>query len=76
MLHYYSKATAITPSASSIDETFAIYVGTEGDLVVEIGGQEVTFSNMPVGIHRLRVTKVLDSTAAGDLVALYQGSSV
>jgi len=75
-LRFYSKATAITPSANAIDETHAIYVGSAGDLVVEIGGSEVTFSSIPAGIYELRVTKVLEGTAAGGIVALYRGQSL
>lgn len=52
----------------------AIYVGTAGNLTVigALNGSSVTFNNLPVGIHWLRVRRVLATgTAAGGIVALY-----
>jgi hypothetical protein len=65
---------------SSTDDSFptnmptrAIYVGTTGNLVVEFAhnpGVSVTYNNIPVGRHVLRLSKVIRSgTTASNLVA-------
>ena len=76
MLQFYSKAAEVTPG-EVIDETHAIYVGSEGDLAVTIGGNNVIFRDLPAGFHNLRVTKIITGdTLASDIVALYRGSSL
>ena len=70
---------AETVDISSSDDTLAqesrgIYVGTSGDLKVDLaGGTTVTFSNLAAGVvHPLRVVKVyMDGTNADDIVAVY-----
>lgn len=65
---------------SSTDDTFptnlptrCIYVGTTGTLVVEFAhkpGVSVTYNNIPVGRHQMRLSKVIRSgTTASQLVA-------
>lgn len=70
------SAAAITPDNSTdlTDTTRAIYVGTAGDLTVDMedDGTNVTFQNVPVGILPIRVTRVYATgTGASDLVALW-----
>lgn len=65
---------AVTPSDSTnLDQvTRALWVGVEGDLAVEMeSGDEVTFTNVYVGWHPLRVRKVLEATTAGEIVAVW-----
>jgi hypothetical protein len=63
---------AVTKSDSTVLElTNGLYIGTAGDLVVTIGGQEITFADAPAGYHPLHVTQVKAATAAADIVALY-----
>lgn len=70
------SAAAITPHDTNNLPNFTrgIYVGTAGNLKVEmIGGQTVTFANVAAGMtYPLRVRKVFatDTTAAA-LVALW-----
>lgn len=68
-----AKAVAVTPS-DSVDLEFvtrAIYVGTTGNIAAVMpGGNVVTFSNVPVGWHPLRVSRINStSTTASDIVA-------
>ena len=71
------NAAAITPHNTNTLTyvTRAIYVGVAGDVKVDmvgLTGSGVTFSNLPVGIHPLRVTKVYSTgTTATNLVALW-----
>lgn len=70
-----ANAIAVTPSDSAnLDKTSrAIYIGGSGNLTVEmVGGQTVTFTGVSVGcLLPIRVNKVLTSTTATNLVALY-----
>lgn len=70
----YANAAAVTPNDST-DLTFrtrALYVGVTGNIVVSIGGSNVTFSNVPVGYHLLVVDRVLATgTTATNIVALW-----
>jgi len=67
-------AVAITVSDTTlIPTTRAIYVGTSGNIRVQTAeGQDITFSNVPVGVFPLQVEKVFStSTTASNLIALY-----
>jgi hypothetical protein len=70
-----ANAIAITPSNTDALEKIsrAIYIGGAGNLTVEmIGGQTVTFVGLSAGcLLPIRVYKVLTSTTATNLVALY-----
>lgn len=69
-------ALAVTPNdgtdlANGV--TRALYIGTAGDLsVVMVSGVTISFSNVPVGILPIAVTRVRSSgTSALGIVALY-----
>jgi hypothetical protein len=67
-------AVAVTPSDSTIlTPTRGLYIGGTGDVVVQMYGSEntVTFSNVPVGVLPVRVTKVMAATGATNIVALW-----
>lgn len=67
-------AVVITVSDTTvIPTTRAIYVGTSGNIRVQTAeGQDITFSNVPVGVFPLQVEKVFStSTTASNLIALY-----
>jgi hypothetical protein len=67
-------AVPVTPSDSTeIPTTRALYVGVTGNLSVVMPDSDVTvvFSNVPVGIFPIQVTKVLVATTASSIVALY-----
>ncbi len=70
----YANAAAVTPSDST-DLTYrtrALYIGGTGNIVVSIGGANVTFTSVPVGILPLVVDRVLaTSTTATNIVALW-----
>ena len=70
-----ASAIAITPSNTDALEKIsrAIYIGGAGNLTVEmLGGQTVTFVGLSAGcLLPIRVNKVLTSTTATNLVALY-----
>ena len=68
-------AVAVVPS-NTVDlpaaSTF-IYVGGSGSLkVTMLGGEILTFSNVPVGWHPIRVTGVWTSTTATQIVAVWR----
>lgn len=76
------RAAAVTPSNTAnipaltggSNNGCVLYVGTGGDVkVLTIGGDEVTFSNIPEGtfmpVHVLRVFST--GTTATDIVALW-----
>jgi hypothetical protein len=71
----YENGAAITPHDSNdlSNTTRAIYIGSTGDLKVDlVGGDTVTLASVPVGVIRLRATRVYSTgTTASDLVALY-----
>jgi hypothetical protein len=72
------RAYAATPSEST-DLPFvsrAIYVGTGGDLVVRMEGNDddtpVTFANVPDGVWLpIRVRRIRTASTASDLVVMY-----
>jgi len=67
-------AVAVVPSdATVLDPTRALWIGGTGNLsVVMVGdGATVLFSNVPVGIFPIQVTKVLATgTTATSIVAM------
>jgi len=68
------SAAAVTPGASPLGNTSrALYIGGAGDLVVTMAdGGDVTFAGVPAGfILPIRVTHVLASTTATNIVALW-----
>jgi len=70
------NAASVTPHDSNDLSivTRGIYVGTSGDLKVDLsGGDTVTFANIAAGvIHPLRVQRVYSTgTTATDIVGVY-----
>lgn len=68
-----SNAAAVTPSDSN-DLAVAsrqLYIGTSGNLKVTlVGGQTVTYSNVPAGDFPRRVTRVWSTdTTASNIIA-------
>jgi hypothetical protein len=58
--------TADLPAASTF-----IYAGGSGSLkVTMLGGEILTFGNVPVGWHPIRVTRVWTSTTATNIIAV------
>lgn len=69
-------AVAVTPSdtADLTNVSTALYVGVTGNLVVTMaGGEKVTFSNVAVGWHPIRVSRVWTATTASSIVAVWRG---
>ncbi len=70
-----AEAEAITPADTDLDQyTRALYVGTAGDVVVVMGGNDatITFTGVLAGsILPIRVSQVTSATTASDIVALY-----
>jgi hypothetical protein len=65
-------AAAVTPSdATILTPTRALYIGTSGDLTVEQRNGVITYSNVPVGIFPIEVTRVLAATTAGNICAMW-----
>ena len=68
-------AVAVTPSdATEIPVTRALYVGTAGNITVQMadGQDNVLFPNVPVGVISIQVQKVYATgTGASGIVALY-----
>ena len=74
----YKNADSVTPKDDedlNVAPVKALYIGTGGDLTVELDKKdgEITFSNVQDGeILKLEVTRVHDTdTTATDIVALY-----
>lgn len=68
-------AASVTPS-DTVDLTYtarALYIGADGDVkLITIGGETVTFANVPVGILPVRAARVLATgTTATDIVAVW-----
>jgi len=60
--------TADPPAASTF-----IYVGVSGNLkITMLGGEILTFGNVPVGWHPIRVTRVWTSTTATNIIAVWR----
>ena len=68
-----ARGVAVTPSDSTVlPSTRGLYVGTGGNLAVTMLGADITFANVPAGtLLPLQVQKVLASTTAASIVALY-----
>jgi hypothetical protein len=67
-------AVAVTPSDTTvIATTRALWVGATGNVTVTMSdGKNATFSNVPVGILPVQVTKVLaTATTATNITAMY-----
>ena len=70
----YSHAAAITPHDSTdlSQTTLAIYVGVTGDVTAIIDGNAILFKAVPVGVLRIRCTRVNSTaTTATNMVALW-----
>jgi len=77
----YKHVIDVTPADADLDPetaTNAIYVGVAGDLAVRMKNGttgaviDIVFANLPVGIHKLSVTRINSTgTAATDIVALW-----
>lgn len=76
----YPQAVVVTPNDVSdlTQTTRALYIGVSGNINVEMAGYSnepgniVLFENVPVGIFKIRVNKVLESeTTANGIIALY-----
>jgi hypothetical protein len=53
--------------------TTAIFVGGSGNLkVTMLGGEILTFNNVPVGWHPIRVSRVWTSTTATNVIAVWR----
>lgn len=68
------KGVAVTPhDTNSIAQTRGLYVGATGNLTVTMAdGADTLYSNVPVGIFPICVTKVkATGTTATNIVALY-----
>lgn len=69
------SAVAVSPNdVTGIPVTRALYIGTAGTLVVVMADDEntVTFTDAPVGILPIQVSRVLSTgTVATNIVALY-----
>jgi hypothetical protein len=69
-------AAAVTPSDTtdlSMAST-ALFVGGSGNLrVTMLGGEILTFSNVPIGWHSIRVTRVwATNTTATNIIAVWR----
>lgn len=53
------------------DETNYMYIGTTGNLTAICNGNSVLFTNLPVGYHPIKCTKIMatGTTASGIVVA-------
>lgn len=71
-------AFAVSPSdtnnlSSVTGQSFALYIGTSGDVTVDTAGNNssVLFSNVPIGFFPVLVTKVWNTgTTASNIVAI------
>lgn len=68
----FHDAVAVTPAD---DERLSVeikylYIGTTGDLVLKFSedGDEITFSNVPVGFFPGRPWYIMESSTASDIV--------
>ena len=68
-------AVAVVPSDTGdlpAASTF-IYFGVSGNLkVTMLGGEILTFGNVPVGWHPIRVTRLWTSTTATNIIAVWR----
>jgi hypothetical protein len=68
---------AVTVTPSNTDDlpaaSTAIFVGGAGSVkVTMLGGEILTFNNVPVGWHPIRVTRIWTSTTATNIVAVWR----
>ena len=68
---------AITVVPSNTDDlpaaSTSIDVGVTGNLkVTMLGGEILTFNNVPVGWHPIRVTRVWSSITASNIIAVWR----
>ena len=69
-----SGYAAVTPSDTTELNCRALYVGTTGNVVLQMPGRSetVTFSNVPAGTFMpVSARRVMAATTATNLVALY-----
>jgi hypothetical protein len=66
------KGKAVAKSDTVPNVFRALYVGTSGDLVVQLQGDSAprTFKNAPIGYHPLSTKLVMNATTAADIVGL------
>jgi len=69
-------AVAVTPN-DKVDlpaVSTAMFIGTAGNLkVTMLGGESLTFNNIPVGWHPIRVTRVwAANTTAANIIAVWR----
>lgn len=73
----FFDGTAVTTSNTSIITCRALYIGTGGNVSVQMLGYDnsntvLSFANVPSGTTLdIRVTKVLTNTTATDIIALF-----
>lgn len=76
LLSSFTRGASVTPNdgADLSRPAHALYIGTSGNLrVTTIGGDELTFTNVPVGIFDVQVKKVFNTnTTAAGIFALYR----
>ena len=68
-------AVAVVPSDTTdlVAASTSIYVGGSGNLkVTMLGGEILTFNNVPVGWHPIRATRVWTSTTATNVIAVWR----
>jgi hypothetical protein len=68
---------AVTVTPSNSDDlpaaSTAIFVGGAGNLkVTMLGGEILTFNNVPIGWHPIRVTRVWTSSTATNIIAVWR----
>lgn len=69
------KGTAINLAADTPGDFRALYIGTTGNVVVDLyeGGTAITFASVPIGFFPVHVTKVYSAangTTASNIVGL------
>jgi len=67
------SAAEITPADDGLHEYRALYIGTAGDIKVDMaeGGTEILFVGVEAGIFPISVRRVYDTdTTADDIVGL------
>lgn len=71
---YIEHAIAATPSDSTTyTPSSGVYVGVSGNLAVtHPSGAVITYTNIPVGLHPISVTKVMaTNTTATSIIVVY-----
>lgn len=69
----YNAASLAESDTAIFPTTRAVYVGSGGDLAVEMnGGTQVTFAGVATGtILPIQIRKLLTTTTAGSVLGLY-----